>query len=114
MAVINPVPTQVTSGVMVHLWETVTEADTCAAIRPAGTEPVLSSVQVVGTLGGAEVSVEGSNNGTDWVTLNDTAGNAIAITTENGAEFSTSMVYVRPATSGGSGQTVDILISTRG
>jgi hypothetical protein len=80
------------------------DADTGTAIEM----PQLSdrSVQFSGTFGTATVILQGSNNGTDWVTLADGQGNAISKTAaaiEQIAEFTR---YIRPNTSGGGGGVV--------
>ena len=49
---------------------TVNTGDDGAPITSVGPK---TSVQVVGTLGGSTVAIQGSNDGTNWITLNDEA-----------------------------------------
>ncbi len=114
MATITPVDQTAPSGVSVYLWETLTEADTCASVDCNGTSFIAGSVQVVGTFGGATVVLQGSNDGTNWVSLKDVSGNAISIASAGAAEFSTAMLYIRPSASGGTSQDLDIYVSLRG
>ena len=114
MATITEVASQPVSGVIKYTWETITESDTANYCVPGGTECLICSVQVVGTFGSASVAMQGSNDGTNWVSLNDLQGDAIAITSAGAAEFSTGMLYLRPFPSGGSSQDLDVFLVMRG
>lgn len=74
------------------------------------------SVQVVGTPGGATTTIQGSNDGTNWVTLTDPQGNALTFVGTTGLEaISEITAYVRPITAGGAGTDVDVyLVAARG
>lgn len=64
------------------------------------------SVQVFGTFGtGGTVLIEGSNDGSNWATLNDAQGNALSITTAKIEEVSAVVRYIRPRISAGDGTT---------
>ncbi len=55
------------------------------------------SVQVVGSFGtGGKVIVQGSNNGTDWATLNDPQGNALDLLTAKIEAVSELTRWIRP------------------
>ena len=114
MATITPTPSRPVSGVEKQLWETITEADTAASVLTSGTTPAISSVQAVGTFGSATVVMQGSNDGTNWINLDDTTGTEIAFTAAGGAEFSSSYLYLRPSISGGTGQDIDVHLVMRG
>lgn len=114
MATIEPTPSVPVSGVAVNTWTSVTESDTASPITLGGSAPALSAVQFTGTFGGATCVMQGSNDGTNWVGLNDLTGAAISLTGEGGAEFTTSFVYIRPSFSGGSSQSLTTTMSTRG
>ena len=90
---------------------TGTTADTFTLERTKG---LLASVQMFGTWGSSTVVLQGSNDGTNWVTLKDTAGTAISLTDDGAFEFSTAMLYIRPSSSGGSSDDVDVIVTTRG
>jgi hypothetical protein len=114
MAAITPVPTNLANepGCKQVLWETLTESDTATAIE-MGAFPD-RSVQVVGTFGGATVVLQGSNDGTNWVTLNDYQGNAISLTATGLKPIAEVTRYIRPSASGGTGQDVDVYVFQRG
>ena len=103
------------SGCDLYTYDNLDTADTApTTILSSGTAPVVGSIQVIGTFGGASVALQGSNDGTNWVGLGDRAGTAIAITAAGGSEFSTSFVYLRPLATGGTGDDLDVFIALRG
>jgi hypothetical protein len=64
------------------------------------------SVQFVGTFGaGGTIVLEGSNDGTTWVTLTDPQGNAISKTSASIEAISEATRYVRPRVTAGDGTT---------
>lgn len=65
-------------GVRRVLWEEVGDDDDGAPVEMSGFAD--RSVQVVGTFDGATIVIEGSNDGTNYHTLNDPQGNALTIT----------------------------------
>lgn len=95
------------------VWEQITEADTGAAYTCLSTQGVLGAVQVIGTMGGATVAMQASNDGTNWWNLKDTSGTEIGLTAAGGADFSTAALYVRPSPSGGSSQDLDVYLIMR-
>lgn len=115
MATISHVRSQPAgNGIEKVFWETLTEADTATAVIPSATAPAIASVQVTGTFGGATVVLQGSNDGTNYFTLKDTAGSDISLTAAGGADFSVGCLQIRPSASGGSSQDVDITVIFRG
>lgn len=82
------------------------------AVNDTGLPFILSqyadrSVQIVGTFGaGGLVVIEGSNDGTNYSTLNDPQGNAISITTSKIEAVSEIVVALRPKVTGGDGTTL--------
>jgi hypothetical protein len=69
------------------------------------------SVQVTGTFGGATCAIEGSNDGSNWVTLTDPAGVATSFTTAGLKQILQVTRYIRPNVSGGAGTlTINLLI----
>jgi len=64
------------------------------------------SVQVTGTFGATgSVSIEGSNDGVNYVGLTDPQGNAIAITEAKIEQVSELTRYIRPRVTAGDGTT---------
>ena len=103
-------------GVIVWNYDNLDSADSAPTAIEAGRfQPVFGSIQVAGTMGGATVKLQGSNDNTSWADLNDVSGTAIALTTaQTAAEFSTTMRYIRPLATGGSGDDIDVFICLRG
>lgn len=95
-------------------WETLTESDTAEAWDPSGGEALIAGVQFTGTFGGATVVLQGSWDGTNYVTLNDSSGAPISMASAGAAEFSTTAKKIRPSASGGTSQDVDTTIIARG
>ena len=62
-----------------------------------------TSVQVTGTFGGATVAIQGSNDGTNWVALNDEAAPASACSfTAAGVKGVLQFTkYIKPVVTGG-------------
>ena len=117
MATIAHVSTNVSVGKFqqVHkvTWETLTSTN--AVGDSAGPEYGADrTVMIIGTFDSATVVIQGSNDGTNWFTLNDLQANAISKTAaalEGIAEFP---LYVRPSTTGGSGsQDIDVIMICR-
>ena len=100
------------SSYQLTIWTPIGDSDTCTAVAvPGYTE---HSVQVTGTFSSATVIIQGSNNNTDFVTLLDTAGNAISMTATGLKAIAHAPLYIRPSSSGGSSSaTVVTLVSRR-
>lgn len=64
------------------------------------------SVQFTGTFGvGGTAEIQGSNNGTDWVPLDDAQGTAISLTDESIVGIGPLCRYIRPLVTAGDGAT---------
>lgn len=74
---------------------------------------IKETVQVTGTFGGATVTIQGSNDGTNWVTLNDKNGNALTFTTAGLKTIHEQTKFTRAKTAGGAGTTVAVCIFMR-
>lgn len=98
--------------VLIVLWETMGNADTGTTINLAGASD--RSVQIAGTFGGATVTLQGSNDGTNWATLTDPQGNGIAKTSAAIEQVSEITRYIRAITSGGTGTDVDVTLLVKG
>lgn len=61
--------------------------------------------QLTGTPGGASVSLEGSNDGTNWNTLHDFADNEITFAASAITLIAENPLWIRPVASGASGTT---------
>lgn len=71
--------------------------------------------QAVGTWGGATLTIQGSNDGTNWFTLSNAAGAAAATFTADGGKAIIELPrYVRPnLTTAGTGATVSVTLLAR-
>lgn len=63
------------------------------------------SVQITGTFGGGTVVIEGSNDGTNYVTLNNMQGSALSFSAAGFKGVAEISRYIRPSVSGGDGTT---------
>ena len=98
-------------GAKLYLWETLTETNVDGQPLELVDFPY-RCVQVTGTLGGAVLSIQGSNDwdGTTgtWFTLK-TSGDADAdFSTAGGAQLVILPRYLRPFVTGGSGTDLDV------
>lgn len=112
MAAITPVESSQGINIAQVFWETLTDADTGTAHQPAGLSGCFGAVQFVGTIGTA-VTLEVSNDGTNFVTLNDKDGTAISTGTSGAMfEFSTAARFIRPGSPTGTSD-VDVTLILR-
>lgn len=113
MATANAVPTEVLAGqAMLYTW-TLTAADT-EGMSIAPHEFGDRTVQFAGDFDGANATLQGSNDGTNWVALTDPQGNAL---TKSAGALETVMEtprYTKVTSSGGGGsQSITISIFCR-
>lgn len=98
------------------LWETCLNNDVGAAV--GNTQYADRSVQVIGTFGGATVTMQGSNDGgTTWSTLNDGAGTPLTFTAAGIKQVLEVSQKIRPSIAGGGGTTdldVHLVMVARG
>lgn len=91
---------------------TMGNADTGVAVSLASATD--RSVQFTGTFGSATVVLEGSNDGTNFVTLTDPQGNAISKTSAALEQIEELTQYIRVSTSGGTGTTIVATVFMKG
>jgi hypothetical protein len=114
MAVVNySVETLVTwrDRASVITWTGLATGDTGQPLEMTGWAD--RSIQATGTFGGATVNIEGSNNGTNWSLLTDPQGNNIALTSAKIEQVMEITRFIRPAVSGGSGVSINIITLVR-
>jgi hypothetical protein len=115
MATVSPACQSGTpANMQVILWEALATGDTINAAEPQGLSGLAGSVQFTGTFGGATITLTGSNDGTNFVTLEDTNGEAISVTAAGLVDFATACRYIKPGISGGTGDDVDVTVVLRG
>mgnify|MGYP001265811244 CR=1 FL=1 len=70
-----------------------------------------ASVQVSGTIGGATIVLQGSNDGVTYATLKNTAGSDISFTSAGYFEFSSAAAFIKPSISGGTGDSINVIVA---
>lgn len=111
MAITTTVEDLRDGGVKVIKFSGITQGDTSPNIEMH--QWADRSVQVAGTFAGATLTVQGSNDGTNWATLNDANGNALDIATAGRIEQIlevTRYCRVTCATSSGANLTATFLL----
>jgi len=116
MATITASVTKVGDGgvydVYLATWTAIGNADTGTSVAMSSAAD--RSVQIEGTFGGATITVQGSNDGTNWQTLTDPQGNAISTTAAKLEQIEELTRYVRVISSGGTGTNVNVNMVFRG
>lgn len=110
----GPTSAPATGQFEMQSWTSLSTGDTATKLQPSANTASVATVQVFGTFGGATVTLEGSNDGTNYVAMRDVDGADISFTAAGYAEFSTAFRYIRPASTGGTGDNVDVYICLRG
>ena len=72
-----------------------------------------NTITVTGTFNSQTVTIQGSNDGTNWFTLTDHAGSNLAFTAAGMKLITEAPKSIRPSFSGSSGGDVDIIIELR-
>ena len=91
----------------------ISQGDTCAPLLlPAGVD---KSVQFQGTFNGATLAIMGSNDGVNFVTLNDTFGVPITgVATAQIRQINEETKYIVPVLTGGGGQTaLNVIVQSK-
>lgn len=101
MSTITAYTTTVDKYAVQATWPSMGIADTGTAVDFIR-YPV-KTVQGAGTIGGATVVVQGSNDGTNWETLTDAGGTAISKTATFLVSIRENPRFIRVSTSGGAG-----------
>jgi hypothetical protein len=96
------------------IWEGVATGDTITPFILRQQYGLAASIQVVGTFGGATVTIQVSNDGTNWVTVRDMFAASISFLSAGYAEVTLSAAYIRPNVTGGTGDDLDIIMVLRG
>lgn len=71
------------------------------------------SVQVDGAFGGGTVTLEGSNDGTNWFTLRDPQGTALSFTTAALKQVMETTLFTRANLTGGAAVNVNVTMCLR-
>ena len=113
MATVTPIPERVLQGeAMLYTW-TLTAADAEGGVITAH-EYGDRTVQIAGNFDGASASLQGSNDGTNWIALTDPQGNALTKTSGALETVMETPRYTKVVSSGGGGsQSISISIFCR-
>lgn len=96
------------------LWETLTSANANGDAAVLALADVNVTITVDGVFGSATVTMKGSNDGANWHTLKDSAGDDVALTAAGMVSLSDLPLYIKPTTAGGGGtQDLDIYAMVR-
>lgn len=95
-------------------WEAIATGDTPDARVLEGVQGGIASAQVTGTFnGGTTVTLQASNDATNYVTLKDLQGNDISLTAAGLIDFTTAALYLRPNVASGSSDDIDVTVILR-
>lgn len=114
MATRTPTFATVSAGCATIAWTPLTESDTCTGALIPGSNGAVGAMMVTGTFGGATITLQGSNDGSNYYNITDPAGNTVNLSSAGIKEFSTGAVYVRAGTASGSSSSVTVTLSIRG
>jgi hypothetical protein len=114
MATITAARSSIVAGIEIITWTNLSTADTATSIIPMGAAGAIGAMMVTGTFGGATITLQGSNDGTNFYAITDPSGNDIAVTAAGLVEFSTAAAYIRPSSAGGTADDVTVTVCLRG
>jgi hypothetical protein len=95
-------------------WTGVVTGDTVNPRVSPAQVPIAGTVQFSGTFGGATVKLQISNDGTTYFDMKDLSGVTISTTAAAIFEFTTAALYLRPVSTGGTGDSVTTTLVLRG
>ena len=113
MATITPARASVQANIETITWTNLSTADTAIGMMILGLGGAVGCMQVTGTFGSGTITLQGSNDGTNFSAITDPAGNDIALTAAGIIDFSTAAAYIRPASSGGTADDVTVTVILR-
>ena len=108
MATISPTSSQAALGVVEITWDALGSNDDGASVQVASHAD--KTVQVTGTFSTATVALQGSNDNTNWATLNDLDGTGISVTVASLVGVRENPLYIRPLLSGGGSPTIKVVL----
>ena len=113
MATVSPVVNLDIADAPRHIWAELATGDTINALKLMGTGARRASVQISGTFGSATVKMQTSNDGTNFVDIKDIHNTAVSATAAAIFEITSSAIYIRPAITGGTADSVDVTLFMR-
>ncbi len=113
MATITPA-LSVVDGIPRVTWTGVSTADTMVSWKIQGQRGLAGAMQVTGTFGSSTVKLQASNDDTTFFDMKDMNNTAVSLTAAGYFEFTTAAGYIKPASSGGTADNVDVIVVLRG
>lgn len=115
MATITPTITHAGNHTKIFTWAALTAANAVGhPIPPQYADYVDRCIHILGTFDSATVVWQGSNDGTNYLTLDDAHDVAISKTAADIEQVNQSALYQRPSTSGGGGsQSITVIAVCR-
>mgnify|MGYP001171422070 CR=1 FL=1 len=113
MAVIIPTFEREGDRTVIVTWGPMATGDTGAPIGRDLLDYADRSIQATGTFGGATLSVQGSNDGTNYAALTDGNGTAIALAAAGIEQIYEVTRMQRPAVTGGAGVAITATLFAR-
>lgn len=114
MPLISPALNPDIRGVPRVIWSGIAASDTFDAFTLTQQYGLAASLQVVGTFSSSVITMQVSNDGTNWVTAKDLLGADITFSATGYRELSLSAAYIRPSIASGSGTGLSVIMVLRG
>ena len=96
-----------------HVWADLATGDTINALKLTGAGARRAAVQIAGTFGSATIKIQTSNDGTNFADIKDIHNTAVSATAAAIFEITSAAVYIKPAISGGTGDSVNVTLFMR-
>lgn len=113
MATITPTFQRYGEHTVVATWTGMAAGDTCTPVGPPYADYSDRSVQMEGSFGGT-VTLQGSNDGTNYQSVTDPQGNAIAKSAAALEAISEATLWIRPSPGASVAATTVTLVMRRG
>lgn len=96
------------------IWSGIAAGDTFTAFTLTQQYGLAASLQVTGTFNSSVITMQVSNDGTNWVTAKDLLGADITFSATGYRELSLSAAYIRPSIASGTGTGLAVTMVLRG
>ena len=95
-------------------WTGIITGDTIVSFGISAKSGAVGAVQIDGTFGGATVTLQASNDNVTFFPMKDVNNVAISATSAGYFEVRTGALYIRPAVTGGSANSINVKVALRG
>jgi hypothetical protein len=110
---VSPVVNLSISDAPRYIWAELATGDTINGLRLSGTGARRGAVQISGTFGSATVKIQTSNDGTNFYDIKDIHNTAVSTTAAAIFEITSAALFIKPAISGGSADSVNVTLFMR-